>query len=428
MRKYLFSGAAMTALLVSVSACSPTTSGPATSAGSICVDIPESSYFQVVDGRFSPISSVASAIETDGQLAARLLSEIGGNNLQAPGMLIEGSRAVVTGSAPSSASRNASFEVSKSHILADSVARGRVTSVENQITVEDTFNSSAMEADLNRTFSTGGFSWMKANVRGDTVRITGSANSVATRDQAFSFASAGVRAHPDYEGRIEDVLNDIGVVGELTPADLEASYDGKFAEIGYDWMGLDVKGSTGIIYGTAPSEPVRDIAFDRGQALIKLDPDASKIIKVTTNAIEVEGGAAAVGSALLNLSENPSLSECRAAFVETMEARNVEFSTGSAIISSDSARLLDATTAVALLCNTYEIEIGGHTDSRGAALGNLELSQRRADEVRKYLIQRGVRPRILKAVGYGSDRPIDPGNNAAAWEKNRRTEFTVRTR
>jgi hypothetical protein len=50
-----------------------------------------------------------------------------------------------------------------------------------------------------------------------------------------------------------------------------------------------------------------------------------------------------------------------------------------------------------------------------------ELSQRRADEVRNYLIGRGIDPKRIQSVGYGDGRPADP-NNAPA---NRRVEFIV---
>jgi outer membrane protein OmpA-like peptidoglycan-associated protein len=72
-----------------------------------------------------------------------------------------------------------------------------------------------------------------------------------------------------------------------------------------------------------------------------------------------------------------------------------------------------------------KIEIGGHTDRRGDAGYNLELSQRRVETVRDYLISRGVQANRLIAKGYGASRLLDPADNERAHALNRRVEFTI---
>jgi large repetitive protein len=71
------------------------------------------------------------------------------------------------------------------------------------------------------------------------------------------------------------------------------------------------------------------------------------------------------------------------------------------------------------------IEIGGHTDSRGSASYNKELSQRRVESVRKFLIQNGVGGSRLVAKGYGESKPISRGNSEKAHAANRRVEFNI---
>jgi outer membrane protein OmpA-like peptidoglycan-associated protein len=71
------------------------------------------------------------------------------------------------------------------------------------------------------------------------------------------------------------------------------------------------------------------------------------------------------------------------------------------------------------------IEIGVHTDERGADDYNLRVSQERADAIRDYLVGKGVSANRLRAKGYGETRPIDKRHNEAAWSKNRRTEFLI---
>ncbi len=74
---------------------------------------------------------------------------------------------------------------------------------------------------------------------------------------------------------------------------------------------------------------------------------------------------------------------------------------------------------------TVEIEIAGHTDSRGSDDYNLRLSQGRTQAVVDYLISQGISPNRLQAVGYGESRPIDTNETEEGRAKNRRVEFTI---
>lgn len=76
------------------------------------------------------------------------------------------------------------------------------------------------------------------------------------------------------------------------------------------------------------------------------------------------------------------------------------------------------------------VEISSHTDSRGDARYNQKLSQRRADAVSAWLVQRGIKKERLVAVGYGETKLINPCEieedcSEEAHQMNRRTEFRV---
>ncbi|MBN2497197.1 MAG: OmpA family protein, partial [Deltaproteobacteria bacterium] len=106
--------------------------------------------------------------------------------------------------------------------------------------------------------------------------------------------------------------------------------------------------------------------------------------------------------------------------------QKIYFATGKAVIRSRSFSLLNQ---VALTMKAHmeikKIRIEGHTDSQGSDKYNLNLSQKRAEAVRKYLVDKGVAAERLDAVGYGESRPIAPNRTARGREKNRRVEFVI---
>jgi outer membrane protein OmpA-like peptidoglycan-associated protein len=72
-----------------------------------------------------------------------------------------------------------------------------------------------------------------------------------------------------------------------------------------------------------------------------------------------------------------------------------------------------------------KIRVEGHTDSQGAATFNQELSQRRADAVRTYLVSRGIAGDRVTAEGFGPSRPVASNDNAEGRADNRRVEIVV---
>ena len=69
--------------------------------------------------------------------------------------------------------------------------------------------------------------------------------------------------------------------------------------------------------------------------------------------------------------------------------------------------------------------VEGHCDQRGTEQYNLSLGERRALALREYLANLGIEGDRVVTISYGEDRPADPGNDEAAWSKNRRGEFVV---
>jgi OOP family OmpA-OmpF porin len=105
--------------------------------------------------------------------------------------------------------------------------------------------------------------------------------------------------------------------------------------------------------------------------------------------------------------------------------QGINFKTGSAVITKDSNKVLDKTVQVLVDYPDVKLEIGGHTDNVGKPEFNMELSQKRAESVKNYLVGKGISSDRLTAVGYGMDKPLTSNKTKADKAKNRRTEFTL---
>jgi peptidoglycan-associated lipoprotein len=67
----------------------------------------------------------------------------------------------------------------------------------------------------------------------------------------------------------------------------------------------------------------------------------------------------------------------------------------------------------------------GHTDERGSEEYNLALGERRANSVKRYLVDLGVPSARLATVSFGEAKPRAMGHDESAWRYNRRVDFTV---
>lgn len=59
-----------------------------------------------------------------------------------------------------------------------------------------------------------------------------------------------------------------------------------------------------------------------------------------------------------------------------------------------------------------KIEIGVHTHLRGKSEYNLQVSQKRADRIKEYLMKKGIDSKRIIATGFGESKPLYPENNA----------------
>ncbi len=103
--------------------------------------------------------------------------------------------------------------------------------------------------------------------------------------------------------------------------------------------------------------------------------------------------------------------------------RGINFESGSAALTPDSYSVLDQVVKSLMAYPEVKVEIRGYTDSVGSWEFNLGLSQRRADSVKKYLVNSGIQGDRILAKGYGEADPISSNTTAGGRAENRRIEF-----
>ena len=106
-------------------------------------------------------------------------------------------------------------------------------------------------------------------------------------------------------------------------------------------------------------------------------------------------------------------------------AEYVKFETASILLTKATHGVLEEVARILETYSSFHLEIVGHTDSNGDADKNLSLSQKRAEACMDYLIQLGISPERLNAIGMGESHPIADNDTPEGREKNRRVEFSL---
>ncbi|MCZ6574037.1 MAG: OmpA family protein [Planctomycetota bacterium] len=111
-------------------------------------------------------------------------------------------------------------------------------------------------------------------------------------------------------------------------------------------------------------------------------------------------------------------------------ASDVTFKPGHSELSKQAMVTLDRVViALKSIPGVQRIRVEGHTDSdpirKSGWSSNEALSQARAENVRKYLVEKGLDRSMVTKIGYGSARPVFPNDTAANKASNRRVEIVV---
>jgi outer membrane protein OmpA-like peptidoglycan-associated protein len=101
------------------------------------------------------------------------------------------------------------------------------------------------------------------------------------------------------------------------------------------------------------------------------------------------------------------------------------FDTDSSVLKTSARSLLDDVADVLQRYPETNVLVKGHTDDTGSETHNQQLSERRSDSVRNYLITRGVASPRLTALGFGESMPVASNSTASGRSQNRRVELQI---
>src|SRR5437588_7631760 len=108
-------------------------------------------------------------------------------------------------------------------------------------------------------------------------------------------------------------------------------------------------------------------------------------------------------------------------------AKSIFFETGKATIKPISHKSLDAVVNVLKTDPTLYADIEGHTDNVvPKTYTNMELSQKRAEAVRQYFVNKGIDAGRLTAQGFGDTQPVADNKTEPGRAQNRRTVIKLR--
>lgn len=103
---------------------------------------------------------------------------------------------------------------------------------------------------------------------------------------------------------------------------------------------------------------------------------------------------------------------------------DVNFAFDSAQLQPQAESRLNEVAATLRQNPEVRVTIAGHTDAIGSNEYNRDLSQRRADSVKSYLMSRGIDGNRMRTIGYGEERPVATNETPAGRAENRRVEIS----
>ncbi len=108
--------------------------------------------------------------------------------------------------------------------------------------------------------------------------------------------------------------------------------------------------------------------------------------------------------------------------------QNANFEIGSANLNSEAKLELNKLAKLMIDYPNITIQVDGHTDNEGTPVFNQDLSEKRANSVKTYLVSNGIEKKRINTTGYGLSKPVGTNETEEGKAKNRRIEITIKTK
>lgn len=251
---------------------------------------------------------------------------------------------------------------------------------------------------------------------------------------------------PFDRGRLASTAADLHVMGDISGLGGETPLHAVIAESQSALSGKPGRAALVIFSDGLPDDEA--LALDSARRLVKArqgnvcfhtvqtgtDPEGAAFLKELAGLTSC--GSYRAGSQITSNYEVQQLA--RAVFVgpaglpavaagpcdAVVRLRGIEFGFDKDQITESSRPVLDAAAQRLRECPDIKVTIGGYTDSVGTEAYNQDLSYRRANAARGYLIQQGINATRLQAEGFGESDPVAPNDTADGRAQNRRVELS----
>ena len=113
---------------------------------------------------------------------------------------------------------------------------------------------------------------------------------------------------------------------------------------------------------------------------------------------------------------------------KAMGLQTIHFGYDAYLLDNEAKSILKGNAQVMKDKPSLKIQIEGHCDQRGGIQYNLGLGEKRANAVKKFLVDQGVAANRISTISFGKERPVAQGETEEAYAQNRRANFVITSR
>lgn len=172
--------------------------------------------------------------------------------------------------------------------------------------------------------------------------------------------------------------------------------------------------------GDDPADSVRSVSPTGNYSI---DIERRGVYAVTASAKGYFSQSDTLATNRIDVTRNFALEPIKAGTKITL--KNIYFNASKYNLKPESFPELDQLVTVMQSNPTMQIRLEGHTDTVGEFDANVELSRNRVNEVKRYLVNKGIGTDRIETVGYGPSRPINTNKSLKERPENRRVEMVI---